>query len=82
MGLTDINIVPHYNSNKNLKLGEKDFYQDVIYPDTFKFNIYVLSDGSYIYIDEKEKNIYGECYTFCKGNFKKVCFGGSKLIIY
>ncbi len=79
LGLTNINIVPHYNSNKDLILGNKRFYEDIIYSDSFKFCIYVLVDGAYIYVDKNNINVYGECYIFHKGVFNKICSNGMNI---
>ncbi len=81
LGLTNINIIPHYNSNKEFMFGAKRFYQDIIYPDTFKFCIYILTDGSYIYINERETVVYGECYVFYRGTIKNICSNGNDIIL-
>ncbi len=72
LGLTDINIIPHYNDNANFFLDGKRFYWDIIYPDTFKVPLYVLSDGSYFYIHDDKTEFYGEIYLFEYGVFEQI----------
>lgn len=81
LGLTDLNIIPHYNSNKELKIGDLRFYEDIIYPDTFKFKLYLLSDGAYIYINDEDITIYGECYMYDNGIKTQLCSEGKNLKI-
>lgn len=72
LGLTDINIVPHYNSNRELILDGKRFYEDIIFPDTFRVPIYVVPDDSFIYIHDGIPDFMGEIYLYYKGVFKQV----------
>lgn len=70
LGLTDINIIPHYNENVNFILDGKKFYKEIIYPDTFKVPLYVLTDGSYIHIYNGIPMFYGEIHLFKCGIFE------------
>lgn len=72
LGLTNINIVPHYNVNHGLMLDGKRFYEDIIRPDTFRLPIYVLPDGSYFHIHEGIAEAFGEMYLFRQGVFTSV----------
>ncbi len=72
LGLTDINIIPHYNVNANFFLDGKRFYWDIIYPDTFKVPLYVLTDGSYFYVHDDKTEFYGEVYLFEHGVFEQI----------
>lgn len=72
LGLTNINIIPHYNHNRNLILDGKRFYEDIIYPDTFKLPIHLLSDGSFIHIHNGKSMFFGEIYIFHCGKFKRI----------
>lgn len=78
LGLTHINIIPHYNANANLFLDGKKLYQEIIYPDTFKTPLYVLSDGAYFHICNGKAMHYGEVYRFECGKFEQLeSFGDS-----
>lgn len=71
LGLTDINLLPHYNDNQNLTLDGKSFYADIVCPDTFKTPIYLLTDGSYFYIHEGKAELFGEAYLFHCGKLER-----------
>lgn len=72
LGITDINIIPHYNDNRELILDEKRLYEEIIAPDTFQIPLYVLSDGAYFYIHDKEVEVFGEVYLFKEGKWKQI----------
>ncbi len=70
LGLTDINIVPHYDHNSGLLLDGRRFYEDVVRPDSFKIPIYLLTDGSYFYIHGGRAQLFGEAYLFYQGEVR------------
>lgn len=70
LGLTDINIIPHYNDNHSLILDGKRFYEDIVSPDTFKVPVYLLPDGSYFYTHDGKTELFGEAYLFHCGKLK------------
>lgn len=72
LGLTKINIIPHYNDNREMILDGKRFYEDIIYPDTFMIPIYVVPDDSYIYIHGTTVNFMGEVYLYHNGTFGRL----------
>lgn len=67
LGLTDINIIPHYDKNRYYTLDNLMFYEEVIYPDTFVTPLYLLTDGSFFFIDEKSCTAHGEIYLYHNG---------------
>ncbi len=72
LGLTHINIFPHYDEIKDEVLAGKHMIKDLVLPDSFKRDIYVLNNGSYILIDDNVY-IYGETYLFRDGKIKQIC---------
>lgn len=68
LGLTDLNIIPHYNSNRHQMLDGMRFYEDVIAPDTFQTKLYLLTDGSFFEQTDRQAPIgYGEIDLFQNG---------------
>ena len=70
LGLADINLVPHYNHNQRLVLDGKRFYEDIIYPDSFRVPIHVLPDGSFFLIQNGQVRPFGTIYLFHRGEFQ------------
>ncbi len=80
LGLTNINVLPHYNEIKNTTLDDKDYIKDIVLPDTYERKVYALNDGSYILIDGKSY-LYGEAYILKDGKIKQINTNNNKIII-
>ena len=59
LGLTNINIIPHFDDVKNTYLDGKHFLNDILLTDSFKKEIVAFSDGTYILINNKALTIFG-----------------------
>lgn len=71
LGLTNINILPHYDIFKEFILDNKKFIDEIILPDTYERTIYALNNGSYILVDDKNY-LYGEAYLLKDGSIMKI----------
>ena len=67
LGLTDINICPHYQKVKNNIIDGQRLFEDVTYYDSQGHTFYALPDGSYFYITEDETLLLGEAYRIRNG---------------
>ena len=73
LGLTDINIIPHWQYLQGVYLDGKKVIDEVIIPDSYTHRFFAMKDGSYIKIDESGKKvIYGEVYEIDNGNMKQI----------
>ena len=76
LGLTDIHIIPHYNVNRFMQLDGMRFYEDIIAPDTFHVPLYLLTDGSFFYIEDNHSPVSnGELFRFYQGEIEALCTG-------
>jgi dipeptidase E len=73
LGLTNINILPHYNKWGGYVLDGKDYMKDIIYPDSYKKEIVLINDGTYIVCDNGKETIYGEAYLLKDGVLTQIC---------
>ena len=73
LDLTNINIIPHFNSVKNTCLDGKHFLNEILLPDSFNSPIVAFSDGTYILISNNKSTIFGTAYLIDKGNLSKIC---------
>lgn len=71
LGLTDINILPHYDAFTDVILDGKKFVEEIVLPDTYKRTVYALNNGSYILVDGKNY-LYGEAYLLKDGRINKI----------
>lgn len=81
LGLTTINIIPHFDDIKNTSLDGKHVLNDILLPDSFKNEIYAYSDGTYIMLNDNIATVFGEAYLIKNGKIKKLCKRKKKLNI-
>lgn len=67
LGLTDVNILPHYQKARYYTLDGMRLYEDVTFADSMGHCFFTLPDGSYIYQDEDCQLLCGEAYRLKNG---------------
>lgn len=72
LGLTNINILPHFNDYQDLILDNKKYIEDIIIPDSYKTDIYAIDDGSYFIINNNKTILYGEAYLIKNGKIEMI----------
>lgn len=73
LGLTAVNILPHYQKVKDNYLDGKRLFEDITYPDSEGNCFFPLPDNSYIYQDKESLLLFGEGYCLRSGNLEKIC---------
>ncbi len=81
LGLTEINIFPHFQSLKDDYLDGLRLIEDITFADSFCHEIIALNDGSYIMIDDEKTTVYGEAYMIKDGLLTQICQIGCSLVI-
>lgn len=81
LGLTDINIYPHYGWLKDEMLDGMRVMEDITYPDSFRHEIIALMDGSYILIENGHETLYGEGFSIRDGVLRKICGHGESAML-
>ena len=81
LGLTDKNILPHYNMVRDNILDGLRLFEDVTYPDSAGHPLYVLLDGSYILETEEGSTLYGEAYLLHNGVMELICREGESITL-
>lgn len=76
LGLTDINIYPHYQWLKNDVLDGMCVMEDITYPDSKVHEIIAMNDGTYIVIENGKSTLYGEAYRIKDGILSQICQNG------
>ncbi len=67
LGLTQINILPHYQRVKNDLIDGQRLFEDVTCYDSYDHTFYALPDGSYFYIYEGHTLLCGRAYRLRNG---------------
>lgn len=81
LGLTDINIFPHFSQLRDEVIDGFRMVDDIAFADSRTHEIIALNDGSFIVIDNGEQTLYGEAYRIRNGKLKKICENGESLEI-
>ena len=79
LGLTDINILPHYQKVKNNILDGQRLYEDITYADSMGHTFFALPDGSYIYQDDLGQLLCGKAYRVQNGILELLTVDGEVL---
>lgn len=73
LGLSHLNVLPHYQQVKDRLIDGLRLYEDVTFPDSMGRTFYALPDGSYIMKDEHGTAVFGEAYAICNGRMTRIC---------
>lgn len=72
LGLTKLNILPHYQQAKYYTLDGMRLYEDVTFADSMGECFYSLVDGTYILIEDGMTVLYGEAYRLRDGVMEQI----------
>ncbi len=76
LGLTDIHICPHYQQVYNMVVDGRSLYGEITPADSMGRTFHVFPDGTYLYRDEQEYAIFGECLRMKDGILEKLTEDG------
>lgn len=79
LGLTDVNILPHYQKVKDNILDGQRLYEDITFADSWDHCFFALPDGSWIYQDEEELTLLGEAFMLRNGVIELLTRDGETL---
>lgn len=79
LGLTEYQILPHYQKVKDNILDGLRLYEDITYTDSMGNSFLVLPDGSYIYQDDEEQTLLGKGYRLKNGILELLTLDGETL---
>lgn len=79
LGLTDINLLPHYQKVKDNILDGLRLFEDITYSDSMEHSFFALPDGSYFYQNEDELLLCGEAYLIRDGELSQINKSGDCL---
>ena len=81
LGITHVNVLPHYQQVKDYYLDGKRLFEDITYADSYGENFYVFVDGTYLLVDDGVTTLYGEAYCLHDGVMEKISETGDILIL-
>ena len=72
LGLTNINVLPHYQQVKDAMLDGKRLFEDVTYADSWGECFFSFVDGTYILIEDGVQMIFGQCGLIQDGKREEI----------
>lgn len=79
LGLTDVNILPHYQKVKDNILDGLRLFEDITYPDSQGNTFFALPDGSYFWQNDDSLLLFGEAYLLRDGELTQLIRSGDCL---
>lgn len=79
LGLTNLNILPHYQKEKDTLLDGRRLYEDITFEDSVGQHFLVLVDGSYVLSVDGHETLYGEAYLIQDGTIEQICLEGESI---
>ena len=74
LGLTDINLVPHFYQVKDVVLDGKRLFEDVVFPDSWQHRFYTFPDGGYVRVKDGRSTLYGDAWEISEGRMHQVSY--------
>lgn len=82
LGLTTLNILPHYQMVCDNILDGRRLYEDITFQDSLGHAFLVLVDGSYVLEEEDRCEVFGEAYLIFSGKMLQICDEGDMVSLY
>ncbi len=81
LGLTDINIIPHYQATKNNVLDGFRLFEDITLGDSMGRRFYALPDGSWLFIKNGKSQLMGESWIIENGTIRQLSSKGDIVML-
>ena len=81
LGLTKIQVLPHYQMVKNFTLDGERLFEDITYGDSYGNEFLALEDGSYIRIINGETKLYGRAHRIADGVLTTICEENESILL-
>lgn len=73
LGITDVNVLPHYQHVKDYMLDGLRLFEDITYADSMGECFFALVDGSYLMVEEDgTTTLFGEAYCIQDGEIEQI----------
>ena len=81
LGITKINVLPHYQMVKDNELDGRRLYEDITFADSYGECFYVFVDGTYLLVENGRTTLHGEAYRLADGHMERMSAPGDVLVI-
>lgn len=81
LGITKVNIFPHFQSLREEKLDGLRLIEDITFDDSVGHPLLALNDGSYVFVDGGETTVYGAAYEILDRRITELCRDGEAVTL-
>ena len=81
LGITDINVLPHYQMVKDNYLDGRRLFEDITFADSWGECFYVFVDGTYLLVEDGRTTLYGQAYRLADGAMEQISGVGDIVLI-
>ena len=72
LGLTDINLIPHYYQVRDCRVDSLALFEDVAFPDSRQHRFISIPDGGYIKVKNSRSLLYGRAWEISGGGMRLI----------
>lgn len=81
LGITQVNVLPHYQQVRDYLLDGTRLFEDITYADSMGECFFAFVDGTYLLIEEGQTWLYGEAYCIQDGQIEQISELGDVVIL-
>ncbi len=81
LGITNINIFPHFQRLRNDWLDGLRLIEDITFADSMGHEIIALNDGAYMTIEDGITTLFGEAYRILNGKIEVICQDNMSIVL-
>ena len=81
LGITNINVLPHYQMVKDNYLDGRRLFEDITYADSWGECFHLFPDGTYLLIEGGKTYLCGEAYRLADGKLEQISKTGDMLLV-
>ena len=79
LGITTVNVLPHYQMVKDKYLDGRRLFEDLTFGDSFGECFHVFPDGTYLLVENGKTMLFGEAYRIADGKMEQISRVGDVL---
>ena len=72
LGITDVNVLPHYHQVKDNLLDGRRLIEDITFSDSMGECFFAFVDGTYLLIADGYTTLFGEAYCIRDGEIERI----------
>lgn len=81
LGLTKVNLLPHYQRVKDDVLDGLRLFEDITFADSMGRTFCAIPDGSYLFIEDGREELRGEAHRIRDGRMEQISREGQRVLL-